>query len=418
MKVLMIFHIAPYPPNFGPSKRNLPFFLEALKRHDVSVLSFGSPQDEKNFRERFGAQCRHIVFVNNKRPRILNLVLRIWYFLRMKSSVRLIMYSKKMQAELDALVQREPFDLIHCCTTILGFHDLPKSSALVGDMHNVEYDNFHRAYKQTKNLFLKLYLYLEYRHLKREEVRATRKFDAVITMTERDRQIITRELLHTRVSIIPHGVDAEFFQRPPVAVEPRSMVFIGLMSYYPNHHGILYFLDEVFPLILAKEPKAKLYIVGAWPARRVRRRASENVIVTGWVDDVKPYMAKGEVFIIPLLIGGGMRGKALEAMAMRRPIVTTTLGCEGINLRHEESALFADTPEAFAQSVLRMFDDAALRERLTAKAYQNVIEGYTWDAHGESLDLLYQSLVPTNGAGANHPAPTGPVRQSAPVRIE
>jgi glycosyltransferase involved in cell wall biosynthesis len=406
----MIFHIAPYPPKFGPSKRNLPFFLEALKRHDISVLSFGSPEDEKNFRERFGAQCRHIVFVNNKRPRIVNLLLRISYFLRMKSSVHL-MYSKKMQAELDALVQRERFDLIHCCTTVLGFHDLPKNIPLIGDMHNVEYDNIYRAYKQTKNLFRKLYLYTEYRHLKREEVRATQKFDMVIAMTERDRAIIRGELPRARVETIPHGVDAEFFQRPAVQEERLSIMFIGLMSYYPNHHGVLYFLDEIFPLILAKQPKAKLYIVGAWPSKKIVRRANENIIVTGWVDDVKPYMARGQVFVIPLLIGGGMRGKALEAMAMRRPIVTTTLGCEGINLKHGESVLFADTPEAFAQSVLTVFDDSALRERLVAQAYKNVLEGYTWDTHGESLNSLYKLLVPSNGAGNGHAVPQVPLEQ-------
>jgi glycosyltransferase involved in cell wall biosynthesis len=411
MKLLMIFHIAPFPPKFGPSKRNLPFFLEALKRHDVSVLSFGTPEDEKNFRERFGAQCRNIVFVNNRRPRIVNLLLRISYFLRMKSSVHQ-MHSKRMQAELDALLARERFDLIHCCTTILGFHSLPKNIPLIGDMHNVEYDNLYRAYTQTKNLFLKLYLYIEHRLLKREEVWATSKFDTVITMTERDRQIISAELPNIRVAIIPHGVDAEFFVPPAVQEEARSIVFIGLMRYYPNHHGVLYFLDEIFPLIRAKEPRAKVYIVGAWPSNKIVRRANESIVVTGWVDDVKPYMAKGEVFIIPLRIGGGMRGKALEAMAMRRPIVTTTLGCEGINLNHEESALFADTPEAFAESVLRMFNDAALRERLTAQAYNNVVEGYTWDTHGESLNTLYKMLVPSNGAGAK------PAAQASPMRLQ
>jgi glycosyltransferase involved in cell wall biosynthesis len=397
MHVLFVFHIAPHPPKFGPSKRNLPFFLEMLKRHNVSVLSFGSPEDEKNFRERFGQQCPEIVFVNNKRPRIVNLLLRISYFLRMKSSVHQ-MYSKTMQAELDAIVKRHRFDLVYCCTTVLGFHDLPKNIPLVGDMHNVEYDNLRRAYEQTKNLFLKLYLYIEYRHLKREEVRATKKFDVVITMTERDRGIISSALPQKRVAIIPHGVDAEFFEPPPVREEAHSIVFIGLMSYYPNHHGVLYFLDEIYPLIRAKEPKAKVYIVGAWPSKKIVRRANANIVVTGWVDDVKPYMARGQVFIIPLLIGGGMRGKALEAMAMRRPIVTTTLGCEGINLTHEESALFADTPGAFAECVLRMFNDADLRQRLTAQAHINVLQEYTWKTHGESLNALFTSLVPSNGA--------------------
>jgi glycosyltransferase involved in cell wall biosynthesis len=99
--------------------------------------------------------------------------------------------------------------------------------------------------------------------------------------------------------------------------------------------------------------------VGKSPTRQLRARASENVIVTGFVDDVRPYMARAQVFVIPLLAGGGIRGKALEAMAMKRPIVTTTIGVEGIHLRHEESALFADTPDAFAKAVVRLFRDPA-----------------------------------------------------------
>lgn len=417
LKILMIFHIAPYPPKFGPSKRNLPLFVEALKRHELSVISFGTPEDEKNFREKFGAQCRNIVFINNSRSRIANLFMRLKWFLTAKSSVHQV-HSKRLEAAVHDLVTREKFDLIHCCTTLLGHHELPKDIPLVGDMHNVEYDNLYRAFRQTRNLFYKLYLFFEYRHLRREEIRSTNKFDVVITMTERDKHIISEHVPPERVVTIPHGVGDEFFTPPPVQEEDKSLAFIGLMSYYPNHHGVLYFLDEIFPLIREEEPRTKLYVVGAWPAKKVQRYASEHVVVTGWVDDVKPYMAKGQVFIIPLLIGGGMRGKALEAMAMRRPIVTTSLGCEGINLKHEESALFADTPREFADGVLRLFRDPGLRERLTSNAYRNVVEGYTWDSHGKSLDAIYQSIARTNhkGSAVTGAAPSLPF--SRPASLE
>ena len=179
--------------------------------------------------------------------------------------------------------------------------------------------------------------------------------------------------------------------------EQKTMVFVGLMSYLPNTHGILYFLDEIFPLILERAPDARILIVGAYPPKKLQRRASNNAIVTGWVDDVRPYFARGQVFVIPLLIGGGIRGKALEAMAMRRPIVTTTLGCEGINLKHEESALFADTPKDFADAVVRLFNEPGLRNRLTDKAYQNVVEGYSWESNGLAFESVYQSLVHPNG---------------------
>ena len=396
MKILMMFHTAPYPPDLGPAKRNFPFFLENIKRHEISVLSFGTPEQEKQFRDAYGASCNHIVFVNNNRPRIFNFALRIWHLVTGRSSARWL-YNVKLERALQELLKKEKFDLIHCCTTLFGYYRLPKNIPLVGDAHNVEYDNIYRTYQQTKNPIQKQYHYWNYRHLKKEETEGSKKFDVVITTTDRDREILCDVLPNKRILAIPNGVEPAFYQIQNVQEEPKTMVFVGLMSYLPNTHGILYFLDEIFPLILERAPDARILIVGAYPPKKLQRRASNNAIVTGWVDDVRPYFARGQVFVIPLLIGGGIRGKALEAMAMRRPIVTTTLGCEGINLKHEESALFADTPKDFADAVVRLFNEPGLRNRLTDKAYQNVVEGYSWESNGLAFESVYQSLVHPNG---------------------
>jgi glycosyltransferase involved in cell wall biosynthesis len=154
-----------------------------------------------------------------------------------------------------------------------------------------------------------------------------------------------------------------------------------------------HFLDNIFPLILRQEPRAKVTVVGKNPSRSLLSRASANVIVTGFVEDVRPYMARAQVYIIPLLSGGGIRGKALEAMAMRKPIVTTSRGCEGIHLKDGESALFADTPEEFARAVLRLFGDAKLRERIADNAYATVVAKYNWEEKGEELNRVYESVV-------------------------
>lgn len=415
MKILMIFQNAPYPPDIGPSKRNFPFFLETLKRHEVSVLSFGTADDEKKFRDAYGDRCRHVVFVNNSRSRILNFISRMWRLFTGQSSY-LQFWSPKLQKALDRLIAQEKFDLIHCCTTILGYHELPHTIPLVGDMHNVEYDNVYRAYEQTKNILTKPYYYWEHVLLKRDETRITDKFNAVVTTTERDRDIIRKELPNKPIHVIPNGVDPAFFKQQPVEEDPHTIVFAGLMSYYPNYHGILYFLDNIFPLIREQDPQARLLVVGAYPPKRLQHRANEYITVTGFVDDVKPYFATGRVFAIPLLIGGGIRGKALEAMAMRRPIVSTTLGCEGINLKHEESALFADTPQDFADSVIRLLNDAALRKKLTDKAYQNVVEGYSWEVNGLTLERVYQALVPKADIvfGKHNPNPSRPAKGLVP----
>ncbi|MCZ6775883.1 MAG: glycosyltransferase, partial [Ignavibacteria bacterium] len=175
------------------------------------------------------------------------------------------------------------------------------------------------------------------------------------------------------------------------------MAFTGLMNYYPNDHGALYFLDKIFPLILSSVPGARIFIVGAKPSRRLQRRVSKNVIITSFVEDVRPFVARAQIAVIPILIGEGTRLKALELMAMKKPIVSTTIRCEGINLTHEESALFADTAEDFAKAVVRLFDDASLRARLAQKAYANVVEQYGWDAIGRKLDGCIKHFLTMEG---------------------
>jgi glycosyltransferase involved in cell wall biosynthesis len=396
MKILMIFQTSPYPPDLGPTKRNFPLFRENIKRHEVSVLAFGTAEQETEFRKRYDRHCKEIVFVDNRRPRVLNSVLRLWKLVTGRSSYT-IFFGRKMGQALRQLLARETYDVIHCCTTMFGYYQLPKNRVLIGDAHNVEHDSLRRVHHQIKNIFLKFYTFCDYLLLKKEEISVSDKFDIVVTTTERDRQLYLTELPHKIIKVIPNGVDPAFFIPQEVIEEPRTIVYAGLMSYWPNEQGIHYFLDDIFPLILDREPAARIFVVGADPSRQLLRRATSNVIVTGWVEDVRPYFARGQVFVIPLLIGGGIRGKALEAMAMKRPIVTTTLGCEGINLKHEESAIFADTPGDFADAVIRLFNNPELRDRITRKAYQNVVEGYNWEVNGLAFEQVYQSVAHSKG---------------------
>jgi glycosyltransferase involved in cell wall biosynthesis len=235
--------------------------------------------------------------------------------------------------------------------------------------------------------------YLRYALGKEEEIELCRTFDVLIATTERDRDLFRKDLPDQVIEVINNGVQRSFLEYDKVATEPGSLVFTGLMTHYPNEHGILFFLDKVFPLVQSHNPNAHLYIIGAKPSRRILAKASEAVTITGYLEDVRPYMARGEVFIIPLLIGGGIRGKALEAMAMRRPIVTTTIGCEGINLVHERSALFADSADTFAEAILRLQSDRHLRERLVSAAYTTVKEEYDWNKKGLQLDAVYRHAV-------------------------
>jgi glycosyltransferase involved in cell wall biosynthesis len=394
MKILMLFSSPPLPPplDLGGTKRNLPFFLELVKYNDVSVLAFGTPEEEQLFRSTYGGLCDEVRFVNWNRPRILKAMQLLWLLGTGRSSLRMI-YRPAMQQAINEMAAQGRFDLIHCCAQAFGLFRFPADIPVTSDAHDVNYDKSRRIAENAHSLLSKIRWSLEGRFGKREEIALCRKFDLLTTTTERDCQLFRKDLPDLNMAVVQNGAGKAFFEELGIQPEPFTMVFTGLFIYLPNSDGILYFLDEVFPRILSLEPQARIYVVGKSPTRQMLARASEKVIVTGFVDDVRPYMARGQVFVIPLLAGGGIRGKALEAMAMKRPIVTTTIGVEGIHLRHEESALFADTPDAFAKAVVRLFRDPGLRDRLTASAFATAESSYIWEAKGKELNALLRSVV-------------------------
>ncbi|HEV7926176.1 MAG TPA: glycosyltransferase [Verrucomicrobiae bacterium] len=394
MKILMVFPYAALPPplDLGGTKRNLPFFLELAKYHEVSVLSYGTPEEEQLFRKSYGGLCHDVRFVRRKRPRIFGAMQMLWLLGTGRSSFRML-YRHAMQRSINQIVAKGRFDLIHCCVHMFGYFNFPHDIPVTSDTHEVKYDLLRRTAEHTRRRFRKMWLALQWRLGKREEMELCRKFDLLITTTERDLQVFRKNLPEQNMAVVQNGAGNSFFEDLGFEAKPFVMVFTGLFTHLPNSDGIIYFLDHIFPRICELEPRACIYIVGKSPPRALRARASKNIVVTGFVEDVRPYIARAQVFVIPLLAGGGIRGKALEAMAMKRPIVTTTLGVEGIDLRHEHSALVGDTPDAFANAVARLFRDAGLRERIARNAFATVQRSYNWEAKGKELDGLLRSVV-------------------------
>lgn len=392
MKILMVFHFAPAPPNFGAAIRMYHQLLETCKRHEVHVISLGDREEKRVLLEHIGNRCKRVIFIERRRAKVIRFLIAAMRISTLKSSYFRVYVSRKLEKTIKRMSREESYDLIFFSTAFFGFNDLPADAPIIGDTHNIEYDNLHRAARETKDIFRKIYYSLEWRTGKREETTVWQNFDAVLATSERDADLIRQHAREKPVHVIPNGVDLEYFAPTGMALIPRTLVFTGLMNYYPNNHAVLYFLDEIFPLILEKAPDAVFYVVGANPSNDIRARASKNVVITGYVDDVRPYVARSMVTVIPIQIGGGTRLKALESMAMKRPIVSTTIGCEGLHANHEESVLLADTPQDFANAVLRIFEDGDLACRLTEEAYRRVCDGYGWNAIGLKLEEVYQSL--------------------------
>lgn len=396
----MAFHAPPYPPDIGPSRRNYHVLVETLKRHDVTVLSLGSEADRAGFVERFGRAGLSSVFVPNLRGAAVNAARCGWYLATARSDFHRL-HRRAFQRALDDLVRSERFDLAYFSTTMLGCYRLPDALPLVGDTHNIEHDNLARASRESREPWRRAFYRTQAMLTRREEIEYASRFSIVCTTSERDRQLLAALVPNVPTAVVPNGIDLDKYRRraakPP---EPATMIFTGLMSYYPNHHGVLRFVERVMPRILDRVPHARLKIVGANPPAAIRALASPRVEVTGRVPDVRPYYARAEVCVIPLWIGGGTRVKALEAMAMGVPIVSTPLGCEGLDVRDGQSVLFGDSDEAFADAVVRVLTRPALRSALVAEALSVAAE-YDWRRVGLTLEAVFRRVARRSAQSAS-----------------
>jgi len=236
------------------------------------------------------------------------------------------------------------------------------------------------------------YNWIEYRKFKREEVATWRHVSACVTTSTREEEIIKR-VVTTPTLTVPNAVDVAYFRPSDTVPDPNAIVLTGLMKYRPNVDAAIYFVNEILPKILAVRPNAIFYAVGGEPPEDVTRLAGPNVVVTGTVPDVRPYVHKASVIVVPLRMGGGTRLKVLEGLSMRKPMVSTSLGCEGIDVEHGRHLLIADDANLFATAVLDVLDKPPLAESLATAGRELVERKYMWESVVQDLEGLYVDLI-------------------------
>jgi len=300
------------------------------------------------------------------------------------------------QALLDAM-RRTAFDLI-VCDFLPPAVNMPAQlpCPVVLFTHNVEADIWRRHATTTGSTLKRLLYGAQYRRMLRFEEQTIRRFEGVLAVSDADRDTFTRlypGAAANPVHVVPTGVDTAFFAPPsddPEAASPatsRSLIFTGSMDWLPNEDAMLFFCRDILPLIRAEEPDVTVSIVGRAPTPVVRRLAADaGVEVTGRVDDVRPYMRDAAVYIVPLRIGGGTRLKIFEAMAMRKAVVSTTVGAEGLPVKGGEHLLLADEPRGFARAVVRLLRDLDKRRAVEQAARALVVDNYDWSVVAGDLE--------------------------------
>ena len=217
----------------------------------------------------------------------------------------------------------------------------------------------------------------------------------MLAVSENDRNTFGSFLDSDKLTVIQTGVDVDYFKPMPATEQPNSLVFTGSMDWLPNEDGIVYFVREILPLIRQQVPDVSLRIVGRKPSADLQSLAArqERVELTGWVEDVRPFLARGAVCIVPLRIGGGTRLKIFEAMAMGKAVVSTSIGAEGLPLRPDENILLADDPGTFAQRVASLLRDATRRREIGLAARKLVAEKYSWARIAEDFASVLADVV-------------------------
>jgi polysaccharide biosynthesis protein PslH len=288
-------------------------------------------------------------------------------------------------------------DFVQMARNVLGLEAVPKLLF----QHNVESQIYRRMADNETNWLKQRFIRSQQFKMEVFERDAGKSFQGVIAVSEQDKSIFAREYGWDHVSVIDTAVDTDYFKPMNLSQIPGRLAFVGSMDWLPNQEGVLRFVNRVFPAIRQLRPDATLDVVGRSPPPSIKRLGQlPGVTVTGSVDDVRPYIAQAEVAVVPLYAGGGTRLKIFEFMAMGTPVVSTTIGAEGLDLEDGKHWLCADSDEDFAQTVNGLILDASLRHRLSDAARELVLARFTSQAVARQFERVCQHV-----AGAPRSAP-------------
>lgn len=394
MKVLFLVRDLPWPVNSGARVRAHNLAVRLARRHDLTLIGYTGPGASLEPPE--PGLFRRIVAVPEP-SRVggarLMLQLAASAFSRLPYAVSKHL-SQAMSDTVSGLLSEGAFDLIHCDSLPLAPYATAAALPKVLDEHNVEWALWARHARFGRSIPVRAYAVLQAVGVRRFETRVCRLFGECVAVSDLDAAGLTKLCPQARVSVVPNGVDTQAFRPMPVTPEPGRLVFVGSMDWFPNQDGLRWFAAQVWPRLRRRCPHASLCVVGRRPSAQIAKLASANGFeLIPDAPDVRPYMARAEAFIVPLRIGGGTRLKILEALAMQKPVVSTTVGAEGLALSHGRHLLIADDPEGFAGAVERVLREPAFAASLAGEGRDVVVSRYDWDTLADMLERVWERVV-------------------------
>ncbi len=392
MKVLFLTQVFPYPPDSGPKVKawhTLRYLAE--RGDDVTLVSFvrGDKHRAIKAARRYASRVETVPITRPMWREFVALGRSLvrgepWMMLRDDRPV--------MHALLEQLTLHGSYDLVHADQMNMAQYALPLRVPIkVLDTHNALWLLYKRLASILPWSSYRLLLERDWRLMRRYEGAMVRRFDGVIAVSEADRDALRKAAGEdVSMTIIPIAVDAETYPFRAQQPEGASLLYVGTMYWPPNIDGVLWFAREVLPRLRAARPDLRFEVIGARPPEEIRALDDgEQVRVLGYVDDLRPHFERAAVMVIPLRVGSGMRVKILEGLARGIPMVSTTIGCEGIAVHKGREILVADDPARFAEAVLHLLNDPQAARRMAKRGRRLLEERYDFRVAYRPLEQLY-----------------------------
>ena len=404
MRILWLSHLLPYPPKGGVQQRSYNLLREVSRYHEIHFLAFNQRAlvPSENVSASVAALSEHcrvldvIPIPSDYSPHSRAILAAQSLMTRAPYTVKWL-HSKRFATAVRDAVTATAYDVAHFDTISLAQYksllpDIPASLT----HHNIESAMLLRRVSIEPNVVRRAYFWQEARRLERYESRIAQSFAIHLTCSTLDAARLKAISRGARTAVVPNGVDTRYFDPAPFARQqvPKSVVFAGGLTWYPNVSAVQFLVREIWPRLKRKYPNAQATIIGRQPPDWLSTAATmdRSIHVTGFVDDVRPYMAEAQVYVCPIFDGGGTKLKVLDALAMGVPLVAHPISCEGIDVMAERNVLLATTPDEFVEQIGRLFDDQGLRERLSRSGRDLAVRQYDFDSIGRDLASLYEEL--------------------------
>ena len=397
MRILLLTQIVPFPPDSGPKVKTLGVLRYLARSHEVHLVSFARSAEEEAHARALAAYCRSVTTVPLHRSRLRD----AYYLARSLVSGRPFLVerddSAAVRGAISRLLAERAFDAVHADQLSMAQFavdlDLPLR---VLDEHNAVWTIVRRSARQERLGPKRALAEIEWRKLRAYERKICDLFDRVTVVSREDRRALGLDGADSdRTHVIPISVDTGALRFEPPEPGARDVVSVATMFYPPNVEGVYWFGSEVFPAIRQKLPETRFHVVGSRPPGRIVGLATpeSGIVVTGYLPDLAPVFRQSAVIVVPLHSGSGMRVKILEAFARGKPVVSTTIGVEGIEAEAGRHLLVADDPADFAEAVIRLIEDTTLARRVSGAARALVEARYDWRTALRGLDGLYRPSV-------------------------